>query len=243
MRRVFFVLACILMAACSQHKAPLVGITNSHPSSGATHLASAYTEAIGKAGAVPLVIPTVTTREEADAILARLDGIVFSGGKDVSPSMYGEDILNETVSVDPVRDFSDSLLAVSAIESGKPVLAICRGAQLVNVVLGGTLYQDLSSQLPGNIGHGGGAIHKIGLENGSVLARVYGRDSIEVNSYHHQAVKDPAPGIRITARAADGIIESYETDRILAVQFHPEKSVQEGDDGWLRLFEAFVSGL
>ena len=147
---------------------------------------------------------------------------------------------NETVEIDSVRDRSDSLLARAALACGKPVLAICRGSQLMNVILGGSLYQDLPSQFSGSVAHSG-KTHKIALEEGSVLAGLYGTDSLTVNSMHHQAVKDPAPGIRITARSADGIVEAWETPQIVAVQFHPEKMLAAGDSAWLPLFKAFVS--
>ena len=237
----FLILLAFCLAACSQSKAPLIGITCSRSASGSTQLSTSYTEAIAKAGGVPVVIPTVGTREEADAIVSSLDGIVFSGGEDVNPAWYGEEILNETVYIDPVRDRSDSLLSRAALSSGKPILAICRGEQLMNVMLGGSLYQDLPSQVPGNAGHGGGAMHKIGVEEGSVLATLFGTDSLEVNSYHHQAVKEVAPGVRVTARSADGIVEAYEADQVLAVQFHPEKLLQRGEEKWLALFEYFVA--
>ena len=240
MKRILILLACILAAACSQSKAPLIGITCSRSSSGATLLATTYTEAIIKGGGVPVVIPTLGTRDQAEAIVAKLDGIVFSGGEDVSPAWYGEDILNESVQVDAVRDLSDSLLARAALASGKPVMAICRGEHLLNVMLGGSLYQDIPTQIPGTVGHGGGAMHKIGLEEGSVLATLFGPDSLEVNSYHHQAVKVAAPGVRITARSADEVVEAYEAPSVLAVQFHPEKMLQQGDEKWALLFAHFV---
>lgn len=240
MKRILLFFA-LCFAACSQPKAPLVGITCSRSATGSTQLSSAYSEAIGKAGGVALVIPTVASREDADAIISALDGIVFSGGEDVDPGWYGEDILNETVFMDTVRNFSDSLLARAALDAGKPILAICRGEQLLNVMLGGSLYQDIPSQIPQTIGHGRGAIHKIGLVEGSVLDKLYGPDSLAVNSYHHQAVKEAAPGIKVTARSADGVIEAYEAPHVLAVQFHPEKLLQEGDQKWLALFEYYVN--
>ena len=236
----FFLLVIAAAAACAGPGKPLVGISCSRSASGAALLASAYTEAVSKAGGVPVVIPTVSTREEADAVVASLDGILFSGGEDVNPAWYGEEILNETVSIDFVRDHSDSLLARAALSSGKPILAICRGEQLMNVMLGGSLYQDIPTQVPQTVGHGGDASNTIGLEGESLLSRLYGPDSLVVNSFHHQAVKDPAPGIRITARSQDGLVEAYETDQVWAVQFHPEKMLQKGDDKWLKLFEAFV---
>ena len=233
-------LSLLLLGACSAPRTPLVGITCSRSSSGSALLPTTYTEAIRKAGGVPVIIPTVESKEEAEAIVATLDGILFSGGEDVNPAWYGEDILSETVEIDTLRDHSDSLLARVSLASGKPILAICRGGQLMNVILGGSLYQDIPSQVPETVGHGGGATHRIGLEEGSVLSDLFGTDSLEVNSFHHQAVKRPAPGLRITARSADGIIEAYETPQVLAVQFHPEKSLQQGESRWLPLFETFV---
>lgn len=235
------ILSLLLLGACSAHRQPLIGITCSRSSAGSSLLSTTYSEAIRKAGAIPVAIPTVSSAEEARAVIDVLDGIVFSGGEDVCPAWYGEAVLNETVEVDTLRDFSDSLLAKTALASGKPILAICRGEQLLNVVMGGSLYQDIPAQLPQAVTHGGGALHKIKPQAGTVLARLYGTDSLEVNSYHHQAVKDPAPGIRIAAYSPEGIVEAYETDQVLAVQFHPEKDLKRGDDRWLPLFQEFIS--
>lgn len=240
MRRFLLLSITILVAACSHAGAPLIGISSARSSNGSTLLSKTYTEAISRAGGIPVVIPTVGTKEEADAVLAVLDGIVFSGGEDLQASWYGEDVLNETVHIDTLRDYSDSLLARSALSSGKPILAICRGEQLINVMLGGSLYQDIPSQVAGVGAHARGAMHRIAPEPGSVLAGLYGTDSLLVNSYHHQAVKAPAPGIRITARSGDGIVEAYETAQVLAFQFHPEKMVAQGEQGWLALFEEFI---
>ena len=242
LKRFHIILIIAALTACSTPKAPLIGISSSRSASGSTLLSTAYTEAVSKAGGVPVAIPTVSSREQADAILDALDGIVFSGGEDVNPAWYGEDVLNETVGIDHVRDRSDSLLARAALCSSKRILAICRGEQLMNVILGGSLFQDIPSQVPETVGHGGGSRHMIVTEEGGFLQRIYGQDSLEVNSYHHQAVKLPAPGLRIAARSADGIVEAYETDHVLAVQFHPEKMLQQGDDRWLALFREFVNG-
>ena len=235
-----FIIAGAVFAACSRNNYPLVGISCSRSSYGGTELPATYTEAISRAGGVPLVIPTVHDEAQAAAVLDAIDGIVFSGGEDVNPAWYGEEVLNETVEIDSLRDRSDSLLARAALASGKPVLAICRGSQLMNVILGGSLYQDLPSQK--GLVHSG-VTHKIGLSGDSALSRIYGPDSLEVNSFHHQAVKDPAPSIRITARSADGVVEAWETPQIIAVQFHPEKMLAAGDDDWLALFQAFVDRL
>ena len=238
MKRIVLLLAILVVAGCS-HKAPLIGISGSYMPSGGTSLNTNYSQAVSKAGGVPVIIPTVSSREEADAVLAMLDGIVFSGGEDLGPWLYGEEIYNETVFVDSVRDVSDVFLAQAALASRKPILAICRGEQLMNVVLGGSLYQDIPSQLPENVGHGG-TTHKIGVEEGSILASLFGTDSVEVNSTHHQAVKKLAPGLTATAHSADGIVEAYEGDNLTAVQFHPEKLVRAGSAKWLAFFRLFI---
>ena len=240
MRRILLSLSLLLAAACSGPKTPLIGVSCSRSMSGATQLATTYTVAVARAGGIAVVLPTVADAAQAEALLGVLDGLILSGGEDVQPGWYGEEVWNETVYVDSLRDRSDSLLARAALASGKPVLAICRGAQLMNVVLGGSLYQDLPTQFGTAVAHGGGVEHRIGLEPGSVLAGLYGTDSLSVNSYHHQAVKDVAPGVKITARSADGLPEAFETGRVWAVQFHPEKMLQQGDSSWISLFGAFV---
>ena len=236
-----FAAAALALAACGR-KAPLVGISCSQYDWQYNLLRVTYTGAIAKAGGIPVILPTVSSDEQAEQLLSKLDGIVFSGGEDVSPAWYGESVLNATVEVDTLRDVSDSLLVRAAVRSGKPILAICRGSQLLNVLLGGSLYQDIPSQLPDNIGHGG-ATHRIGLVSDGFLAKLFGPDSLTVNSFHHQAVKDQAPGIKIAAYAPDGIVEAWETPQVTAVQFHPEAMLAEGDTLWLKLFSSWVESL
>ena len=239
MKRILFFLIVLALAGCSR-RAPVIGISCSRSGSGASLLNTTYTDAVLRSGGIPVIFPTVADEAAAKALVKSVDGVIFSGGEDVDPSYYGETVWNETVEVDTLRDVSDMLLAKAALASGKPILAICRGEQLMNVILGGSLYQDLPSQFGTAVGHSGGAMHRIGVEPGSILASLYGTDSLNVNSYHHQAVKTLAPGVRATARSADGIVEAYENDQLWAVQFHPEKDLQAGDLRWLRLFEAFV---
>ena len=239
--RIYILLSILLLASvssCRKQSAPLIGISCGRSATGGITLATTYTEAVARAGGVPVVLPVVDDQALAESILGKLDGIIFSGGPDVAPAEYGEEVLNETVYVDEVRDRSDLLLARAALASGKPVLAICRGEQLMNVVLGGTLYQDIPTQVDTVVKHSG-AMHRIGIEKGSVLYNLFEQDSLTVNSSHHQAVKDPAPGIVITAHAPDGVVEAYEYANVLAVQFHPEKMVQT-DDSWLALFRHFI---
>ncbi|MBR3075158.1 MAG: gamma-glutamyl-gamma-aminobutyrate hydrolase family protein [Bacteroidales bacterium] len=231
--------AGLLISACTSRQAPLIGITCSRSSTGSTLLPATYSDAIRKAGGVPVAIPTVPGEKAAAEVLAALDGIVFSGGEDVSPAWYGETVLNETVDIDHTRDRSDSLLAREALRTRKPVLAICRGSQLLNVLLGGSLYQDIPSQLPDNVGHRN-TRHLIMVKDGLFLHEVMHSDTLTVNSMHHQAVKKAADGVSVAACAEDGIVEAWEAPGVWAVQFHPEKMLQGGETRWLALFKAWV---
>lgn len=241
MKRLVFYLLLMVVGLCAcdrKGSAPLVGISCSRSSGGTDQLSPNYSQAVLKAGGIPVIFPTISTPEQAKELLSKVDGIIFSGGVDINPEWYGEEVWNETVVIDSVRDRSDSLLARCALELGKPILAICRGEQLMNVILGGSLYQDIPTQLPDAHIHRN-TWHKMGIVEGSFLAHLFGTDSLEVNSFHHQAVKDVAPGLTIAAYSDDGIVEAYENEQIWAVQFHPEGMLRE-DDTWLPLFVAFL---
>lgn len=238
-RFVLLLLTLSALWAC-RPSAPLIGISCGRSATGASTLSANYTEAIARAGGIPVIFPTVADSALAARLLEKVDGVVFSGGPDLDPSYYGEVVWNETVEVDTLRDVSDLMLMRAALASGKPILAICRGEQLMNVVLGGSLWQDIPTQVDTLVRHGGGAWHRIGVEKGSVLDDLFGQDSLTVNSFHHQAVKDAAPGIRVTARADNGIIEAYEYgNQVIAFQFHPE-GMARTDDAWLAPFRLFV---
>jgi gamma-glutamyl-gamma-aminobutyrate hydrolase PuuD len=238
MKRILLLLTLLALAA-SCHRAPLIGISCGRSDSGASTLNATYTEAVARAGGIPVIFPTVADSALAATLVRRVDGVIFSGGPDVDPSHYGESFWNETVEVDTLRDASDLLLARAALAARKPVMGICRGEQLLNVVLGGSLYQDIPTQVDTLVAHSG-ARHRIGVEKGSVLYQLFGQDSLTVNSFHHQAVKDVAPGIRVTAYAPNGIVEAYEYgDRLIAFQFHPE-ALARSDDAWLAPFRYFV---
>lgn len=241
MKRLAFYLMLVVVGLCAcdrKGSVPLVGISCSRSSGGTDQLSPNYSQAVLKAGGIPVILPTISTPEQAKELLSRVDGIIFSGGVDINPAWYGEEVWNETVVVDPVRDRSDSLLARGALELGKPVLAICRGEQLMNVMLGGSLYQDIPTQIEDAHIHRN-TRHKMGIVEGSFLSNLFGTDSLEVNSFHHQAVKDLAPGLILSACSDDGIVEAYENEQIWAVQFHPEGMLRE-DDTWLPLFVAFL---
>ena len=206
-RILLLVLTLVALQACCR-RAPLIGISCGRTSSGAASLSTNYTEAVARAGGIPVIFPTVADSALAAALVKKVDGVIFSGGPDLDPSYYGETFWNETVQVDTLRDISDLMLMRAALAAKKPIMAICRGEQLMNVVLGGSLYQDLPTQVDTLVKHGGGTWHRIGVEKGSVLYGLFGQDSLTVNSVHHQAVKKVAPGIRVTAHADNGIVEA-----------------------------------
>ena len=238
-------LLCVdfLTLSCS-HKAPLIGVSSSFTGT-SDKVSESYLTALRLAGGIPVILPRVSGEKEAMELIARLDGVFLTGGEDFQPALYGEEKLNETVKCVPARDTSDILLVRCALKQKKPIMGVCRGMQGINVALGGTLYQDIPTQFPGSCHkqkeRGDTAVHSIALSEGSLVRLLLGgADSVRVNSLHHQAVKDPAPSLRITGWSEEGIPEALEGEGIIAVQFHPEKFIVRGDDFYLPLFEEFV---
>lgn len=212
-------------------------------------LAEAYIDALQMAGATPVIIPLGLPEEHLSSLLSRLDGVLFSGGGDVHPWRYGG-LPNPLVdSVDEDRDRVEILLVSHAVQQGLPIFGICRGLQLINVALGGTLYEDLGEQLPGSLQHIDFGMHprdylahSVQVEPGSLLAEVLGCTTTEVNSLHHQGIRQLAPGLCLSASAPDGVIEGVELPSYpfgLAVQWHPENL--QAYPPMRRLFQAFVS--
>ena len=184
-------------------------------------------------GALPFLIPTTLTSGgiRLRDYISYLDGLILHGGSDVAPQSYGETPLKPEWSGDYIRDQYEIELMKEAILKDKPVLGICRGAQLMNVAFGGTLYQDIPSQLPGKLGHRSWEVydqnfHQIEFNSGSRLEKIYSGDPVrKVNSIHHQAVKDLGKDLLVEATAPDGIIEGIRLNSdksAVAVQWHPE---------------------
>jgi len=238
----FTIISLLAIYACSSD--PIIGISSGFNGKSVTAPEN-YIKAVRKAGGIPFVLPRVSCRQEAEQLIRNVDGIVFTGGEDFDPALYGEAIINESVKINAARDTSDLLLIRTALEMGKPILGICRGMQGINVALGGSLFQDIPTQIPGSCHNqaepNSVATHRVGLEGTSILFHLLGkRDSLEVNSFHHQAVKDPAPSLRITGYSADGIAEALEGDGIIATQFHPEAFIASGQDFYLPIFEELI---
>jgi putative glutamine amidotransferase len=220
---------------------PVVGISFAPEARGYGEKEEKYLAALRAAGADPLPVRPGREAEVPD-LLRRARGWVFSGGDDISPEYYGEKPHPRLKEVVPERDRMDLLVARAVLAEGHPVLGICLGVQLLNVAAGGTLVQDIPSQVEGAIPHADGARHRVRIEPGTRLAEIAGEGEVEVNSYHHQALGRLGRGFRATARSADGVLEAIERPGdpfVLGVQWHPEREgcapgAAEG------LFRAFV---
>ena len=214
-------------------------------------LNEAYVEAAREAGLIPLVLPPLDPSEVA-RVLEVVSGIILTGGEDVDPAEYGADRSGKTESVHARRDKCELAALTLARERRLPTLAICRGIQLANVGLGGTLVQDLPSERPSDVEHDlprerTTRVHRVRVDQGSKLAQVLGDTDITVNSSHHQALDRVAPGLRVTARSPDGVIEGVEWTAddwwMLGVQWHPEELTHDGKPWDRRLFAAFANVL
>ncbi|MEW6048326.1 MAG: gamma-glutamyl-gamma-aminobutyrate hydrolase family protein [Bacillota bacterium] len=193
-----------------------------------------YVRALEAAGAVPVIIPVPEQPQLAFSYLKGLDGLLLAGGGDVDPARFGEEPLPQLRKVDPERDAMEIALTEKALEMDLPVLGICRGIQVLNVAAGGTLYQDLPSQVPHVLQHDQNAprwypCHEVRLEPDSMVAGILQTDTLRVNSFHHQAVRVVAPPFRVAAKAKDSVIESIESRDhtfVIGVQWHPECMVE-----------------
>lgn len=216
--------------------------------------ANDFVKAIETAGGVPVIIPVFTNKNNIENVISIVDGVIFAGGADIEPKYYGEEIGAEIGNIVPERDTQELYLAKSIInKSNVPVLGVCRGYQLLNVACGGTLYQDLcqaSSYLKNNITINHSVIgslkyntvHKVLVNEKSKLYKILNKNTLDVNSYHHQAIKDVASVFNIAAMSPDGIVEAIEMkgDRfILGTQWHPEM-LQEKHSEELLIFKAFI---
>ena len=233
----------------SDRQRPIIGIT-ANITDGNVSLLSGYFKSIYEAGGIPLVIPPSDDLSILPNLLDSLDGILLSGGADINPLFLGEDPVRELHNINPYRDRQELMIVKMAADRQIPVLGICRGIQTMTAALGGTLYQDIYSQAEGKlIKHSQDldrayASHIVNIDEDSLLAGVMGTTSLPVNSFHHQAVKEPAPGFKVCARSNDGIIEAVESSEyksMLGVQWHPECFILNGDTCMMPIFEWLIN--
>lgn len=207
---------------------------------------SDYIYSIVNAGAHPIIFSLIDDEDYMEAILESVDGIVIPGGVDIDPLIYGEEPLELQGSIDPIRDIFDLKIIDKAIKLNKGILAICRGHQSLNVYFGGTLYQDIGYGYENPLKHSQTAnkehgTHTVDCIKGSKLHDVFG-EKVITNSYHHQSIKDLGQGVIATAYSKDGVIEGIEVlghDKILSVQWHPEKMLKSEE--MRKLFKYFIN--
>jgi putative glutamine amidotransferase len=201
-----------------------------------------------KAGGIPVILPILCDEESIRRQIELLDGVLLSGGVDINPLVYNEEPSPKLGYIFPDKDTFDLLIIKIACELKKPILAICRGHQILNVAFGGTLYQDLSDIEGCYIKHqqqakDGAVTHTLNIVENSILHNILG-SSIISNSFHHQSIKDLAPGFKVTAYSKDNVIEAIEKCNekfVVGVQFHPEIMTAYNDKKMLKLFEAFIN--
>ena len=233
-------------------KRPVIGITASHDTEhDKLFINSVYLRAIRNAGGIPMIFPMEVTEDDLRDLVTLTDGVLFTGGDDIHPFLYGDETDAKCGNVSQPRDSMEMALVPLVMEFGKPIFGICRGIQILNTAMGGTLYQDIPSQFKSelSIAHRQPFAYKVpshtvDITPGTLLSRILGEEhaSIAVNSMHHQAIKDVAPGLEVCGYAPDKMIEAvYAPDYpfLLGVQWHPEHLTTSQPDA-AKLFAAFV---
>jgi len=234
------------------HNQPLIGITSSliHKRSGSLvcQVGQAYITSVQKAGGIPTMIPVGMDILSLDSLLSRLDGVLFTGGADIDPQRFNAQTHPKVYGVSPERDALEFSLIEKVLAGDKPMLAICRGIQVLNVACGGKLYLDIQDQMPNALKHDwfpgfprDKLAHTVSLTPGSQLNEIFGVDEIPVNSLHHQGISQIGKDLTATAYAPDGLMEGLEVNGNLfaiGVQWHPESLPD--DQNQQRLFQAFI---
>jgi putative glutamine amidotransferase len=218
-------------------------------------LSNRYTDALIAAGGLPQVLPATTNRSVLAESVQRCDGVLLTGGDDIDPRRYlkelPEELANMVGPLEPERDEWEAALIAEVFQRRKPLLGICRGHQMLNVALGGTLLVDIATQVPGALNHRqmdrkAEPVHEVKIAPDSLLARVTGKQTLGVNSTHHQAIGTVAGALRVVAQSSDGVIEAVELKEpgrlpfLLTVQFHPERLI-DSHPIFLQLFSSFVA--
>lgn len=226
---------------------PIIGITGNYDSGKCT-LLEGYYRSVLEAGGTPLIIPAFNDTDAMVSLLDSVDALILSGGGDINPLFLGEEPIRELNSINPARDWQELMLVRMATNRQIPILGICRGLQIMTAALGGKLHQDIYKETGATLKHSQDterhvATHSIRIASSSKLASIFGTTNIHVNSFHHQAVKEVAPGFAATALSPDGLIEAIESihcKSMIGVQWHPECMILGGDRTMIPLFEWLV---
>lgn len=224
----------------------LVGLTASSSSEGRERiqLNASYARAVELAGGIPLIIPAQASLDTLREMMAAADRLLLTGGGDVNPARYGEAAHPAVAGVSDQRDSAEEAVLNLALDRRLPILAICRGMQVLNVALGGTLVQDITSERPGSLVHGPRADHLVQVAPGSRLREILGTDAPEVNSRHHQAIGTLGYGLQAVAWSSDGVVEGIEMPGqwVVGVQWHPEDLIGDSEAA-RRLFAGFLEAV
>lgn len=230
-------------------KQPLIGLTGNFREGDCT-LAETYYSSVLRAGGTPVILPPVEDKDALLSVLDNLDGILFTGGADLNPLYVGEEPIRELHGINAKRDLQELLLVKLAFDRQIPILGICRGIQILAAALDGSVYQDIYTQAPNKslLKHSqeldrGYASHTVKIAKDSLLHSIMQTEILPVNSFHHQAVKEAGPYLKVVAQSPDGIIEAVESSEhkaILGVQWHPECFLQAGNEGMMPLFQWLV---
>lgn len=226
---------------------PVIGITGNYDAGKCT-LLEGYYRSILAAGGVPMIIPPFDDTDAMVNILERVDALIFSGGSDINPLYLGEEPIRELSSINAARDYHELMLVRLAANRQIPILGICRGLQVMMAALGGQLYQDVYKEASATLKHSQNAdrhiaTHTVRIAPDSLLYKIFNTEILPVNSFHHQAVKDVAPGFTVSALSPDGLIEGVESIQyksIVGVQWHPECMILGADRTMMPLFEWLV---
>ena len=252
-RRLFFLLLILVLLGirCTPsfikkpYYKPLIGLTSVYENSKSS-IEMAYVQAIREAGGIPVILPVLGEDQEAIKFYTvHLDGLLLVGGRDIPPQSYKQ-LPHESVEIMPKKRYDfENLLVAKWLNSNKPILGICLGAQMINVVSGGTLIQDIPSQIQTDIAHRGGysSQHIVIINKSSMLHEIMGVDSLMVNSSHHQAIKELGKGLIVAAWCSDGVVEAIELkgDRfVLGIQWHPEFSNNFDRE---KIYKAFINAV
>ncbi|WP_062106408.1 gamma-glutamyl-gamma-aminobutyrate hydrolase family protein [Bacillus niameyensis] len=227
---------------------PIIGITSHIEQESKYVLNRAYVNAIVRAGGIPLIVPA-SIEDDVSKLVQKLDGLLLSGGGDIDPTLFGEEPHPGLGEISPLRDSVEMVLIHEMLAVNKPILGICRGIQILNIAMGGNMYQDIYTQQDevllqhSQIATKSHRSHFVQVENDTILHSIAQAERIKVNSFHHQAVKDVPKPLIVSGVASDGIIEAIESKIhhfVVGVQWHPEELVESEDGVSIRLFKKFV---